>query len=99
MMKYGYVNKFTAQSGKRDELVQILLQAAEALQSNQDCSQYLISTSNEAEAVYVSEIWSSKQAHDASLEPPEIKAVIAKAMPLIANIFNIAEQQIVGGKY
>lgn len=44
------------------------------------------------------EIWTSMQAHNTSLEPPEIKNVITQAMPLIASVSNIAEQQIEGGK-
>lgn len=97
-MKYGYINKFTAQPGTRDELMGILLQAAQVLETNSDCFQYLVSTTTEPEVIYVSEIWNSKQAHDASLEPAEVKAVIAKAMPLIASVSTIAEQQIEGGK-
>ena len=97
-MKYGYINKFTAHSGKREELVSILLQAAKVLETNNDCLQYLISTIGEPEVLYVNEIWTSKQAHDASLEPTNVKAIIAKAMSLIASVSNIAEQKIEGGK-
>ena len=98
-MNYGYINKFTAQTGKRDELVGLLLQAAETQQSNKDCVQYLVGKSSESETVYVIEVWASKEAHDASLKLPEVKSIIAQAMPLIANVSNIAEQQIAGGKY
>jgi len=97
-MKYGYINKFSAQPGKGGELTLILLQAAKALESNNDCSQYLVSTVSEPDTVYVTEIWASKEAHDTSLEPAEVKTIIARAMPLIASISNVAEQQIEGGK-
>jgi len=97
-MKFGYVNKFTTLAGKREELRTILLRAANALEENGDCLQYLISTSTESEALYVTEIWTSKQAHDASLESPEVKAVVSQAMPRIASVSNLAEYQIEGGK-
>lgn len=97
-MKYGYINKFTALPGQGNDLLKILLQAAQALETNSDCIQYLISTVSEPEVLYVTEIWTSKEAHDDSLEPVEVKAVIAKAMPLIASISNIAEQRVEGGK-
>ena len=97
-MKYGYVNKFTTKSGKREELMTVLLKAAKVLETNSDCLQYLISTAGEPETLYVTEIWASKQAHDASLEPPGVKTVIAQAMPFIASVSNIAELQIEGGK-
>ena len=97
-MRYGYINKFTAQSGKREELMTILLKAAKALEANSDCLQYLISIVGEPETLYVTEIRTSRQAHDTSLETPEAKAAITQAMPLIASVSNIAEQQIEGGK-
>ncbi len=97
-MKYGYINKFTAQPGKREELKSILLKAAKALEANSDCIQYLISVINEPDIVLVSEIWTSKQAHDSSLKQAEIRAIIAQAMPLIASVSNIAEHTIEGGK-
>ena len=97
-MNYGYINKFTVQIGKRDELVKLLLQAAEILQSNKDCVQYLVGKASEPETIYVTEIWVSKETHDASLELPEVKTIIAQAMPLIVSVSNIAEQQIEGGK-
>lgn len=58
----------------------------------------MIGTADKPNVLYVTEIWASKQAHDTSLEPAEVKDVIAKAMPPIASISNIAEQQIEGGK-
>jgi quinol monooxygenase YgiN len=97
-MKYGYINQFTAQPGKRDELVAILLQAAQALEANRDCIQYVVGVAAQPETVWVTEVWTSKQAHDAALEPEDVKATIARAMPLIASISNVAEQQIAGGK-
>lgn len=97
-MKYGYINKFTTQPNKQNDLMAILLNAAEALEKNEDCLQYLISTTREQDVLYVTEIWNSKEAHDAALEPAEVKAVIANAMPFIASVDNIAEHQIAGGK-
>ena len=97
-MKYSYINKFIAQTGKRGELMGILLQAARALEANPECTQYLIGTTGEPEVLYVTEIWASKEAHAAALEPAEVKAVIARAMPLIASVTNVAELQIEGGK-
>ena len=97
-MKFDCVNKFTTQSGKYEELKTILLKAADALEANSDCLQYLISTPNEPETLYVNEIWTSKQTHYASLELPKVKAVIAQAMPLIVSVSNILEYQIEGGK-
>lgn len=97
-MKYGYINKFTAQPNKRGELVDLLLQAARALEANGDCWQYIVGTATEPDVVFVTEIWASRQAHDSSLELPDVQAIIAKAMPFIAGVTNVAEQEIAGGK-
>lgn len=98
MKYYGLFGKFTAQPGKRDELAAILLQASELLQHNEGCVHYLISTNDEADAVWVSEVWTDKEAHDASLEPDDVKAVIQQAMPLIASMSDQTELQVLGGK-
>ncbi len=97
-MKYGLVGKFTTQPGKRDELVSILAQAADLLQRNQDCIHYLVSTTEEADAVWVTETWTNKEAHEASLAPADVRALIAQAMPLIAGMSDRTEMQIIGGK-
>lgn len=98
MNYYGYSGKFVAQPGKRDELVEILLDAARALESNEDCIQYLVSIGDDPDAVWVKETWTSKEAHDASLEPEEVKEAIRRAMPLIKGIEDSVQSIIVGGK-
>jgi quinol monooxygenase YgiN len=97
-MTYGLFGKFTAQAGKRDELVDDLLQAAELLQRNPGCIHYVVSTSQEPEAVWVSEVWTDQAAHDASLEPEDIRALIQQARPLIAGMSERTELTVHGGK-
>lgn len=97
-MRYGLVGKFTAQPGKRDELASILLRAAELLERNEDCIHYLVSTTDEANAIWVTETWTNKAAHDASLEPADVRALITQAMPLIASMSDQLELDVIGGK-
>lgn len=97
-MRYGLVGKLTAQPGRRDELVAILLQAAEALGSNEDYIHYLVSTTEETDAIWVTEVWTDKATHDASLEPADVRALITQAMPLIASMSDRLELHVVGGK-
>jgi hypothetical protein len=47
--------------------------------------------------IWVSEVWSSKEAHDASLQLPETKVAISKAMPMLTGEFSGQEVTIVGG--
>lgn len=56
-MTYGLFGKFSAQPGRRDDLVTYLLQAAKLLERNSNCIHYIVSTSDEPEAVWVCEVW------------------------------------------
>lgn len=48
------------------------------------CRLYVISKeANEPRAVYVTEIWDSKEDHDLSLKDEGVKALIMKAVPLL----------------
>lgn len=98
MTYYGLTGKFIAHPGKRDELVNILLRAAEMLGSNKDCLHYIIGTTEEPNDIWVMETWTNKAAHDASLNPEDIKALIRQAMPLIAASADQTETQVLGGK-
>lgn len=98
IMKYGMQAVITAQTGKSEELAGLLLQGADALQGNPDCDAYLIQVSvSEPDKIYISEVWANEQAHKASLTDPVVRAVIARAMPLIAAIEAKPTKQV-GGK-
>jgi quinol monooxygenase YgiN len=97
-MTYGVFGKLSAQPGRRDDLVTYLLQAAKLLERNSGCIQYLVSTSDEPEAVWVCEVWTNAAAHDASLEPEDIQALIQKARPLIAGMSDQTQLTVQGGK-
>ena len=97
-MTYGLLGKITAQPGQRDELVDCLLHAARLLERNPACIHYVVGTSDEPDAVWASEAWTDKAAHDASLEADDIRQVIEKARPLIATVSHQTELRIHGGK-
>lgn len=97
-MTYGFHGKFTAQPGRRDELAGHLLRAAELLQPNPDCLHYVVSTSDEPDAVWVSEVWTDQAAHAASLEPADVQAMIEEVRPLIAGMSDRQELTVLGGK-
>lgn len=98
MKCYGFSITFITHPGKREELIQILLQSADQLQNNTDCIHYLVGKTDKPDEVWVYETWTSKEAHDAALEPEEARALIAQAMPLIAGTDNQLDSQLSGGK-
>lgn len=62
----------------------ILLQAANIVSRAQGCQLYLVSRDQaQADAVWITEVWNSRQDHDNSLQNPEIGALIARALPLL----------------
>ena len=98
-MTYGLVGRLIAQPGRRDELRYHLVEAARLLGANPECLQYLVSTSpGDDDGVWVTELWTDRAAHAASLEPEEIRAVVQRARPLIAGMSDRTELDVHGGK-
>jgi len=85
MSKYGLHAKLIAKEGQGDALVDILLQASKLVSTATGCKLYLISRDPEVpEDIWVTEVWNSKEDHDNALNPPEVKNLIGKAMPIIS---------------
>ena len=98
MTYYGLSGTIIAQSGRRDELVTILLKAANLLEQNKDCVYYAVATDDSADTIWITEVWRSKAGHDASLEPTDIRALIMSAKPLIKDMSTGVETVVLGGK-
>ena len=99
MARFGFVGSFTAQPGQGDALVEVLLQAAQALEANRDCELYVVSRSpDDADVVWVTEVWTSPEAHEASLAEEAVLELISRARPLIAGIGARLELSPMGGK-
>lgn len=95
---YGSHNHFTAQPGQGDALAEILLQAAEGLRANHACLLYVVTRSpDDPDSIWVTEAWTSKAAHDESLQDEAMKAAIQRARPMIAGIAP-TEVRPLGGK-
>jgi quinol monooxygenase YgiN len=99
MERYGLMGKFTAQPGRRDELLELLRQGAALMgDAPAGCLLYLISTATDDEdALWVTEVWTSKEAHDASLSIQGVRRIIGQARPLIAGMSDRVEFTPVAG--
>lgn len=96
-MRYGYFGTMRVRPGHRDEVVATLVSGQEDLKAA-GCDLYAVGVSDaDKDLVWVNEIWASKEAHTASLQLPEVKAAIAKTMPLLTGEFTGQEVDIVGG--
>jgi quinol monooxygenase YgiN len=94
---FGMHGCFKAQPGSGDELAAILLEAAESMRGNDACLLYVVSR-GDPDTIWVTEAWTDREAHDASLDAPGAKDQIARALPLIAGIEGRAEFAPLGGK-
>lgn len=92
---HGY---FKAQPGQGEALAAILLEAAGALRADDSCLLYVVSRGEDADTIWVSEVWTDREAHDASLRAPGVPETIARARPLIAGMDGRAEFTPLGGK-
>jgi quinol monooxygenase YgiN len=97
MGKYGQYVKFITHEGKRHELAKNLLEVADQMHKVAGCELYLIHLSAEDEnTLWVTEIWSAKEAHQASLSMEENKEKIAASLALIKHVDKI-EWKPLGG--
>jgi len=80
--RYGLIGQMLSQPGKRDELVGYLRDATGAMPG---CLSYIIALdSANPDAIWITEVWDSRESHAASLKLPAVQAAIAKARPIIA---------------
>ncbi len=96
-MRYGLFVKLVAKPGQRDAVVALLLRGVEEMREI-GCELYVVNTSpDHPDAIYVMEVWTSKDAHHGSLELPAVKQAIAEAMPLLTGEFESTQLDVAGG--
>lgn len=92
---YGMIGKIKAQPGKRAELVALLSGGTADMPG---CIAYLIAEDlKDADGIWITEVWKSKQFHADSLKLPAVQAAIAKGRPLIAGFETHVETRPVNG--
>ena len=92
---YGLIGQMLAAPGKRDELLAIL---GEGTSDMPGCLSYVIAKDpSNADAIWITEVWTDKGAHSASLKLPAVQAAIGKARPIIAGFPQHFETVPIGG--
>lgn len=78
---YGLISKFKSQRGKRDELIAVMTEGSVKMPG---CISYVIARDpTDADGIWITEVWDSRETHAGSLDIAEVKATIQKARPLI----------------
>jgi quinol monooxygenase YgiN len=92
---YGLIGKMTAVAGQRDALLTILLESVGQMPG---CFSYVVARDpGDANAIWITEVWDSKESHGASLSLPSVKQAIARARPLIAGFDSHIVTEPAGG--
>jgi quinol monooxygenase YgiN len=96
---YGIHGHFKAHPSQGDALAALLLEAAEGLGEVPECRLYVVSRSpDDDDTVWVTEAWTTREAHDDSLKDERVGALIQRARPLIAEPPEATELRPEGGK-
>jgi quinol monooxygenase YgiN len=93
---YGLIGKMIAAPGQREALIRILLEGTAEMPG---CLSYIVAEdATDPNAIWITEVWGSKESHGASLALPAVRAAIAKARPIIAGFADRHETVPVGGQ-
>jgi quinol monooxygenase YgiN len=92
---HGLIGKMIAAPGQREALIAVLL---EGIGGMPGCLSYVVARDLKDEnAIWITEVWDSKESHSASLQLPAVQAAIAKGRPLIAGFGDYVTTEPVGG--
>ena len=92
---YGLITKIDISPGRRDSLIAILLEGVAGMPG---CRSYVVAKDLEnPDAIWVTEVWDSKESHEASLSLSSVQAAIAEGRPMIAGFSERTTTEPVGG--
>jgi quinol monooxygenase YgiN len=98
-MAFMLVNRLTATSGRRDEVVRNLIESGKRFDENAACLLYLVAESTEAaDEIWVVDLWTSEEEHASALQDPELQPHIAETTPLLEGMPQQIQVQARGGK-
>lgn len=92
---YGLIGKINVVAGQRDIVVEALLSGTRGMPG---CLSYIVAGDpSDADAIWVTEVWDSKDSHHASLQLAAVQEAIALARPHIAGFGERFETVPLGG--
>jgi len=93
---YGLIGKMKVAPGQRDTVVSAIL---ESIGSMPGCLSYVVAEdSSDPDAIWITEVWDSKESHLASLKLPAVQQAIARAKPHITGFGERFETVPIGGR-
>ncbi len=93
---FGLIAKIKTAPGQRNALIAILVEGTAAMPG---CLSYVVANDvADNDAIWVTEVWASRESHRASLSLPAVQQAIAKGRSLIAGFGERFETEPVGGQ-
>ena len=93
---YGLIGKITVMPGQREAVVKALLLGTGSMPG---CLSYVVAHDpSDPNAIWVTEVWDSKESHQASLKLPAVQQAISQARPYITGFGERFETVPVGGQ-
>lgn len=93
---YGLIGKLKAIPGQRKALIEILLEGSDDMPG---CLSYIIARDpDDADGLWITEVWDSQASHEASLSLLSVQRAIARGRPLIAGFGERIVTEPVGGQ-
>ena len=92
---YGRIGSLTATPGQRDALAAVLAEASTGMPG---CLSYVVGLdAKDPDRIWITEVWTGKAEHAASLRLPAVQAAIARARPWIAGLGTPVETVVTRG--
>jgi quinol monooxygenase YgiN len=92
---YGLIGKATCVPGQRDAFIEILLAGVSSMPG---CLSYVVARDpKDADSLWITEVWDSKESHAASLQLPSVREAIKRGRPMIASFGEQIVTEPVGG--
>jgi quinol monooxygenase YgiN len=98
-MQYGLYTRLTAKDGLRDRLIEVLMESARLLEQVDGCVYFVVTrVAGTTDEICVMDVWRSREEHAEALAAEDMKALVAEARPLLAEMPQPVELEVVGGK-
>jgi quinol monooxygenase YgiN len=92
---YGLITKLTTVPRRRESVIDVL---ARRRSPPEGCLSYVVARDpKDADTLWVTEVWTDPEAHQASLRRPDIKAAFASVLPWIATMHDSILTEPAGG--
>lgn len=92
---FGLIGKMIARPGHREQLIEVLLAGTRDMPG---CLSYVVARdAGDENAIWVTEVWTEREKHEASLELPAVQEAMARGRPLIDGFGERIETRPVGG--